>query len=787
MALTKQNWKFLLPTLLLMLVLFETTVVGQDNWKNPIVKKGRLGNPLVESSPLVFNNQLYLLENNQRFWDLKGAKPGDHFHEDEVRIRDLQSGKIVSVALKNHGFGTALVHDNKVYVFAGNYGEGKPWRKMTEITMTYSSDLKTWSKPVTVLKANSKEFFYNTAVCRGKDKFILLYETSDPAWQPFTFRYVESDDLVHWKEIPGAIYGKEKYVGGPALYYEGGWYYALYLEHIKMGYETRITRSKDLVRWEDAPASRPFVTFDPSIRNIPLLDPSIPESNASDVELCYYKGQTILYFTGSDQTTAGDLQWATYNGTPQALFESFFSNVTPLAGKTPAHQGNWTPVLIAPEGNIDLKNGPLVKHGQQPTPQQLEFQQRQLGAFIHFGPATYTASNFMIVPDAGVFNPTRLDAEQWVKTAVSFGAKHVVLTAKHHNGFCLWPTKTTDYSVKKSPWKNGQGDVVAEFVAACKKYGVKPGLYVSGGDKNENCTSTPDPMGKRKLVGNVNAYYTKFIEQLRELLTNYGQIDYLWFDGAYDPFGWDVMNATTLERLGTGYGDAIRTMVNNLQPQAVVMGGTRPDVRWSGSEQGWADYPLSNLVTDQNWSSMWVGPENTGWLPAEANIHTRDQWFWFPDSDKTLRSVDFLTKVYLESIGRGANLLINMTPDTSGLIVNAEAQRLADFGKKIQSTFGSPLIQLTSVNAAEEKIINLNGKKKLGWLELEEDIAKGQHITSYTLEAKVGGAWKKVAEGTTIGRRRIQLMEAVDADELKLKITTLQPGIALQRVSIYAL
>ncbi|GAB3276792.1 hypothetical protein GCM10027347_50500 [Larkinella harenae] len=772
--------------ILLIWAVTNCVVFAQDTWTNPIVKQGRIGSPLVETSPFVFQDQLYLLENNQRFWDVKGAKPGDYFHEDEVRIRDLQSGQVVSVPLKNHGFGTVLVHDNRVYVFAGSYGEGKPWRRMTEISMTSSADLKNWTKPVTVLKAHAKEFFFNTAVCRGKDRFVLLYETNDPAWKPFTFRYVESDDLINWKEIPGAIYGKEKYVGGPALYYEGGWYYTLYLEDLKKGYETRITRSKNLVTWEDAPASRPFITFDPSIRNLPLLPPGIPESNASDVELCYHRGQTILYFTGSDQSTAGDLQWATYAGTPRQLFEHFFTKPS-VAEKTPKHEGNWTPVLIAPdqparqEGKT-RSNAPLI-----PSRQQLEFQQRQLGAFIHFGPATYTGSNMMIVPDARVFNPTQLDAEQWIKTAVSFGAKHVVLTAKHHNGFCLWPTATTDYSVKNSPWKNGQGDVVAEFVAACRKYGVKPGLYISGGDKHENCTSTPDPVEKRKIVGDVATYFTKFIAQLHELLSNYGAIDYVWFDGAYDPFGWDVMNGKTMERNGTGYGDAIRTMVRNLQPQAVVFGSTKPDVRWSGSEQGWATYPLWNTVAPGAWRENWVGPENAGWLPAEANIHTRNKWFWYPDSDKTLRSVDFLTKVYLESIGRGANLLINMTPDTSGVIVAAERQRLADFGRNIEAMFSKTVKKLELVSSAEETVIDLSKKTKLGWLEIEEDIAKGQHISTYKLEAWANGQWRTVASGSTIGRKRIQPIDTLEAGRLRFSATTSRPDIPLKQITVYGL
>lgn len=780
--LREKNWLIVF----LMIMLSAASPVAQTHWKNPIVKKGRLGSPLVETSPFVFNDQLYLLENNQRFWDIPGAKPGDHFRDDEVRIRELQSGKIIAVPLKNHGFGTVLVHEGKVYVFAGSYGEGKPWRQMTEITMISSSDLKTWSSPVTVLKANPKEYFFNTAVCRGKDNFILLYETNDPTWKPFTFRYVESKDLLNWKEIPGAIYGKEKYVGGPALYYEGGWYYTLYLENIKIGYETRITRSKDLVNWEDAPVSRPFVTFDPSIRNIPLIDAGIPESNASDVELCYYKGQTIIYFTGSDQTTGGDLQWATYNGKPQQLFEHFFIGTNNTTAKTPQHKGEWVPVLITPEADLGEQNKNIFAHTDRPTPQQLEFQRRQLGAFIHFGPATFVSSDFMSVPDPSVFNPTQLNAEQWVKAAVSFGAKHVVLTAKHHNGFCLWPTTTTDYSVKQSPWRNGKGDVVKDFVEACKKYNVKPGIYLSGCDKSEHCSSTGDPMGKRKMVGNVDDYFPKFMEQLRELLTNYGEIDYLWFDGAYDPFGWDIMEPKTMQRIGTGYGDAIRTMVNNLQPQAVVMGGTRPDVRWSGSEQGWASYPLNNIITDENWQSMWVGPEGKGWTPAEANVHTRDQWFWYPDSDKTLRTVDFLTNVYMESIGRGANLLVNMTPDTTGVIPPAEVQRLSDFGKKIQSRFSNPLAVLSKIPVEQDKLVSWKGKKKLGWIVLEEDIALGQHVTAYTVEAMTGGTWTTIASGSTIGRKRIQPVDAIECDQVRLKITSDEPSIPLQSIEIYA-
>lgn len=772
--------------LLLVISLCSSSLFAQTSWKNPIVKQGRLGSPLVETSPFVFKDKLYLLENNQRFWDVEGAKPGDFFHEDEVRIRDLSTKKIVSVALKNHGFGTVLVWQGRVYVFAGNYGEGKPWRRMTEISMTSSADLKTWTKPVTVLKANKNEYFFNTAVTRGKDKFILLYETNDPQWIPFTFRYQESTDLKNWKEIPGAIYGKEKYVGGPALYYEGGWYYTLYLESLpKAAYDTRIARSKDLITWEDAPKDRPFVTFNPEHKNIPLIKPEISESNASDVELCYYKGKTILYFTGSDQTTAGDLQWATYDGTPKQLFEHFFKKEASQSNVAPKHTADWAPVLIASSEGVEFpKNLVINNRGEIPSPQQLAFQERHLGAFVHFGPASYNNSNMLAVPAADLFNPFHLDADQWVKTAKSFGAKHIVLTAKHHNGYCLWPTGTTDYSVKQSPWKKGKGDVVKEFVEACRKYDIKVGLYVSGGDKNFPCFSTPDPQGKRKISGDIHRYFPVFMEQLRELLTGYGEISYLWFDGAYDPFGWDVADPVSKKRLGTAYGDAIASMVRQLQPGAVIMGGTQPDVRWSGSEEGWAAYPLQNILKPGEGFGHWVGPQNAGWIPAEACLFTRSNWFWTPDSDKTLRSVDYLKKVYFESIGRGANLLINMTPDTSGVIPLEEVARLGGFGEIIDQTFGNPL--KNSGKDGEKRSLTFSKKQLINLVELEEDISIGQHVNGYKVQALKDKQWQTIAEGVSIGRKRIQTFDPIETTQLRLLLTNNPQKAVIRKFSVYA-
>lgn len=326
---------------------------------------------------------------------------------------------------------------------------------------------------------------------------------------------------------------------------------------------------------------------------------------------------------------------------------------------------------------------------------------------------------------------------------------------------------------------------MAEFVRACRKYDMKVGLYVSGGDKHFGCYSTPDPQGERKLVGNIHAYFPIFMEQLRELLTNYGEISYLWFDGAYDPFGWDVMDPETLKRLGTAYGDAIRSMVNHLQPDAVVMGGTKPDVRWSGSEQGWAAYPLWNFVKPGEGFEHWVRPQNASWLPAEACLHTRNTWFWTPGSDKTLRDIDFLMNAYYESIGRGANLLINMTPDTSGLIPKAEVKN--EFGNTLDHTFATPVGSANTLEnkSVHELFINLPQKHQVNIFVIEEDIQHGQYVEEYKVDAYTDGQWETIAIGQSNGRKHVQLFDPVETDKLRLSLKGKEGKIFIKKFTVY--
>jgi alpha-L-fucosidase len=318
-------FRFLAVCILCVLSLCELSAQTTASWSNPLVKQGYLNSPLVESSPFVFNNRLYLLESWYAYFDIPDVEPGTSFHESVARIRDVATDEIVTTAMDDCEFATAFVWDGRVYVFAGRNSPGKPWRQITRIQMTSSSDLKTWTEPVTVLEAEGDELLWNTAICRANGKFYLLYETNDSRWPAFTFRYCVSNDLQHWSRIEDGIYGADRYVGGPALYHEGDWFYTLYLESLGEGkYETRIARSKDLKTWNDAPAGRPFVTYDPSRTNMPRRPANLPETNASDAEACFFDGKTIVYYTGGDQQKAGDLQRATYNGSMRELFEHFF-------------------------------------------------------------------------------------------------------------------------------------------------------------------------------------------------------------------------------------------------------------------------------------------------------------------------------------------------------------------------------------------------------------------------------------------------------------------------------
>jgi len=405
-----------------------------------------------------------------------------------------------------------------------------------------------------------------------------------------------------------------------------------------------------------------------------------------------------------------------------------------------------------------------------PTANQLAWQDLELTAFLHFGVNTFTDREWGDgKEDPAIFNPAELDAEQWVKTLKEAGFKLVILTAKHHDGFCLWPTLTTDHSVASSKWKDGKGDVVKELREACDKYGMKMGIYLSPWDRNS------------PKYGDSQAYNDQFVAQLTELLTNYGKIDEVWFDGACG----EGPNGKKQEYDWPRF----RKVMEQLQPEA-VLAITGDDVRWVGNEGGvgreteWSVTPLMPSIFPESEAyndslginamaknigdrEMLANAKEVRWWPSEVDVSIRPGWFYH-DSEQP-KSLARMADIYLTSVGRNSVLLLNIPPDRRGLIADADVARLKEFRKWIDDNF---TVNLVSSADSASMSAALRPQTKVNAVVLSEDIRKGQRVEKFTVEALTDGAWKQVAEGTTIGNKRILMMDDVVADSLRLNITS---------------
>ncbi len=410
-----------------------------------------------------------------------------------------------------------------------------------------------------------------------------------------------------------------------------------------------------------------------------------------------------------------------------------------------------------------------------PSPMQLQWQQLELTAFVHFGVNTFTNREWGDgQEDPNVFNPVNLDTDQWVSTLKEAGFKMVILTAKHHDGFCLWPTATTEHSVASSSWRNGKGDVVADLAQSCKKYGMKLGLYLSPWDRNH------------PTYGSGDGYNKVYLEQLTELLTNYGRVDEVWFDGANG----EGPNGKKQE-----YDwDSVLSTIRRLQPDAVtaIMG---TEVRWVGNESG--------LGRETEWSSTILPPsalahakateERLGinaqtkdlgsrerieqvdemfWYPSEVDVSIRPGWFYHANENP--KSLEQLVDIYFQSVGMNSSLLLNIPPNRDGLFDEKDVEQIKALGKYIQA-FNDNKISTEEdwVEVVENSAtINVDGSKTFDAIMLQEDISKGQKVESFTVEAYSNGSWHQVAEGTTIGYKRILLTDApVQSDKLRVNLT----------------
>ena len=414
-----------------------------------------------------------------------------------------------------------------------------------------------------------------------------------------------------------------------------------------------------------------------------------------------------------------------------------------------------------------------------PTRSQLWWQRAELGLFTHFGMNTFTDREWGDGhEDPRQFNPTRFDARQWARAARAGGFKYAILTAKHHDGFCLWPSRYTEHSVKNSPWRGGHGDVVREFVDAMRAEGLRPGLYLSPWDRHE------------PTYGDSPRYNEHYVAQLTELLTQYGPIAEVWFDGANGEgpngkkqvYDWDLIHRT----------------VRRLQPNALMFSDAGPDIRWIGNERGTAgdpDWCTVNpaLVPYAGFDAPQVGewlqhgqPDGTVWRPGEADVSIRPGWFHHDAEDAKVRSTEDLLELYFESVGRNANLLLNVPPTRDGLFHEADVARLADFGRERARLFADDRAAGARVRRIGNGVeLELREAAPIGMVVLREQIEHGQSVSRYRVEAMVNGLWSVVSRGTTIGARKIDRFAAVTTDRWQVVVEDALRPARLAEVALF--
>jgi alpha-L-fucosidase len=420
----------------------------------------------------------------------------------------------------------------------------------------------------------------------------------------------------------------------------------------------------------------------------------------------------------------------------------------------------------------------------RPSAAQLAWQRDELALFFHFGVNTFTDREWGDgTENPVIFSPARFDARQWARAARGAGARSMILTAKHHDGFCLWPTRTTDHSVAKSPWRSGNGDVVREFVDACRAEGMRPGLYLSPWDRNH------------PAYGDSPRYNDVYADQLTELLTHYGEIAEVWFDGA---------NGEGPNGKRQVY-DWPRTfaLVERLQPRAVVFSDAGPGVRWCGNESGTAGDPNwstvnPSVVTYPGASGPGVipslqhgDPNGTVWRPAEVDVSIRPGWFHHPAEDGRVRSVENIVNLYFTSVGRNGKLLLNVPPTRDGLLHETDVARLAGFRERVTSTFANDVAvgarstwRSTGPRSAE-LVLDLTRPSTIGIARVEEDIARGQCVAQYTLSAETSAGSTVLSKGTTIGYAKLDRFAPTNGTRVRLVIDDAVAPPAPVRLRLY--
>lgn len=402
----------------------------------------------------------------------------------------------------------------------------------------------------------------------------------------------------------------------------------------------------------------------------------------------------------------------------------------------------------------------------RPTPQQLAWQDLEVGLFIHFGPATWQATDYddLSTPLAQI-NPTLLDTDEWAQAAVAAGARYILMVAKHSGGFCWWPTETTDYSVAHIPWRNGAGDLMADVRDSCDKHGLRLGIYVSPEDTRHGAA-----VGGRCATPEAQAAYDAIYRcQLTEVLREYGPVVEVWFDGS----------------LTTPVGD----ILEQYAAEAVILQGPQASMRWNGNETGITPYP--------SWTTVWKCDGDTGvstarhshpdgdcWMPLESDFPIRKNWFWHPGVEDSVMSVEALVQRYYTSVGRGTQMVFNLTPDTTGRLSEPDVSRVVQMGAEIRRRFSSPVAQTRGEGPVME--LRLPVASAIDHIILMEDIAHGERIREYVVEGETGGEWTELCRGSMVGHKHIQSFAATIVSAVRVRVLEATDTPLLRQFAVYA-
>lgn len=440
--------------------------------------------------------------------------------------------------------------------------------------------------------------------------------------------------------------------------------------------------------------------------------------------------------------------------------------------------------------------------------------------FLHFTINTFTDKEWGYGDESpSLFNPTSFDADAIVEALKTAGSKGAILTCKHHDGFCLWPTKTTERSIKNSPYRGGKGDIVKEVSEACHRHGLKFGVYVSPWDRSQASYGTP-------------GYIPIYREQIRELLTVYGPIFEIWHDGANGGDGYygGARERRIIEKAHYYGWDATWRMERTLQPGAVLFSDVGPDVRWVGNEKGIAGEPCWATYTPQSVSGGPACPgdvrekeattgtrEGKFWMPAECDVSIRPGWFWHEKENSQVKTPRDLMRLYYDSVGRGASFLLNVPPDRRGLIFENDRESLKGFGQFVRSTFERNLAEQATITASNirgndsaygpknvvdgdrntywstddavttsELLLNFNREVGFNVVRVRENIRLGQRIGGYAIDAWVDGGWRPIAVGTSIGSCRVlRSAEVVTTTRVRFRVTKSPVCPALSEIGLY--